>query len=233
MKNGNGLKNPWGWFTLLDGTTEQVKTVQRSCLGKCVECSKDTGVAAKDISGGFMRLFRPMATADKRCNSEVVQGQSPLEPKTDTIRLYLQNKRLRQHKLRSQPKSGRFSVFDLQKLGTDHLPELAGSIGQKLVPLCENLKVSQEELFGVGWLPLPGVTGNVSGSNELLKGCAVVAYVSDHDYDRADGRPWLLNGQVMMESLDSRERLIHHCKAAEDSGNRWQQACHRKYRAAR
>ncbi|ARD65010.1 phage tail tape measure protein [Eubacterium limosum] len=205
--------------TLLDGTTEQVKDRTAELSESVLNVSKDTGVAAKDISGGLYEVISAYGdTADSAKILEVAAkgAKASGASTTDTIRLLSSvTKGYGDTSFEANQKVADLA-FLTAKLGQTTFPELASSIGQ-VVPLCENLKVSQEELFGV-MATATGVTGTASEVSTQLKGVlqalmspteSMIVLMNDLGY---------ANGQAMMESLGLQGSINTIVKAAEDSG---------------
>lgn len=205
--------------TLLDGTTEQVKERTSELSESVLNVSKDTGVAAKDISGGLYEVISAYGdTADSAKILEVAAkgAKASGASTTDTIRLLSSvTKGYGDTSFEANQKVSDLA-FLTAKLGQTTFPELAGSIGQ-VVPLCESLKVSQEELFGV-MATATGVTGNASEVSTQLKGVLQSLMSPTKDMTELMEGLGYANGQAMMESLGFQGALNTIVKAAEDSG---------------
>ena len=205
--------------TLLDGTTEQVKERTSELSESVLNVSKDTGVAAKDISGGLYEVISAYGdTADSAKILEVAAkgAKASGASTTDTIRLLSSvTKGYGDTSFEANQKVSDLA-FLTAKLGQTTFPELAGSIGQ-VVPLCESLKVSQEELFGV-MATATGVTGNASEVTTQLKGVLQSLMSPTKDMTELMEGLGYANGQAMMESLGFQGALNTIVKAAEDSG---------------
>lgn len=205
--------------TLLDGTTEQVKDRTAELSESVLNVSKDTGVAAKDISGGLYEVISAYGdTADSAKILEVAAkgAKASGASTTDTIRLLSSVTKGYGNTSYEANQKVADLAFLTAKLGQTTFPELAGSIGQ-VVPLCENLKVSQEELFGV-MATATGVTGNASEVTTQLKGVLQSLMSPTKDMTELMEGLGYANGQAMMESLGFQGALNTIVKAAEDSG---------------
>ena len=205
--------------TLLDGTTEQVKDRTAELSESVLNVSKDTGVAAKDISGGLYEVISAYGdTADSAKILEVAAkgAKASGASTTDTIRLLSSVTKGYGNTSYEANQKVADLAFLTAKLGQTTFPELAGSIGQ-VVPLCENLKVSQEELFGV-MATATGVTGNASEVTTQLKGVLQLLMSPTKDMTELMEGLGYANGQAMMESLGFQGALNTIVKAAEDSG---------------
>ncbi|VYU53987.1 Phage-related minor tail protein [Eubacterium limosum] len=205
--------------TLLDGTTEQVKDRTAELSESVLNVSKDTGVAAKDISGGLYEVISAYGdTADSAKILEVAAkgAKASGASTTDTIRLLSSVTKGYGNTSYEANQKVADLAFLTAKLGQTTFPELAGSIGQ-VVPLCESLKVSQEELFGV-MATATGVTGNASEVTTQLKGVLQSLMSPTKDMTELMEGLGYANGQAMMESLGFQGALNTIVKAAEDSG---------------
>ncbi|MEG2286218.1 MAG: phage tail tape measure protein, partial [Eubacterium sp.] len=205
--------------TLIDGTTEVAKARTKELSKSVLQVSTDTGVAAKDISGGLYQVISAYGdTADSTKILEIAaKGAKASGASTaDTINLLSAVTKGYGDTSAGANQKAADLAFMTAKLGQTTFPELAGSIGQ-VVPLCENLKVSQEELFGV-MATATGVTGNASEVTTQFKGVLQSLMSPTASMTKLFGELGYTNGQAMIESLGFQGSLNAIVKAAEDSG---------------
>lgn len=205
--------------TLLNGTTEEAKIRTKELSKSVLQVSDDTGVAASNISDGLYQVISAYGdTADSAEILEIAAKGAKASGATtaDTINLLSAVTKGYGDTSASANQKAADLAFMTAKLGQTTFPELAGSIGQ-VVPLCENLKISQEELFGV-MATATGVTGNASEVTTQFKGILQSLMSPTKSMTNLMGELGYTNGQAMIESLGFQGALNKIVKAAEDSG---------------
>lgn len=205
--------------TLLDGTTEQVKKRTNELKESVLQISNDTGVASNNIADGAYQVvsaFGDTADAAKILETAAKGAKASGATTTDTINLLSAvTKGYGDTSAEANQKASDLA-FMTAKLGQTTFPELAGSIG-KVVPLAENLKVSQEELFGV-MATATGVTGNAAEVTTQFKGILQSLMAPTDSMTGLMKKLGYENGQAMMQSLGLQGTIDAITKAASDSG---------------
>ena len=152
--------------TLIPGSTERINELKKAVQDTAVV----TGTSTADISEGLFQLvsaFGDSADSAKQLELAAIAAKAGNASVAESIDLVSAvTKGYGDTSLEAQKK-----VFDLafttNRLGKTTFPELAASLG-KVIPLAENLKVSQEELFAV-MATATGVTGNTAEVATLLR----------------------------------------------------------------
>lgn len=205
--------------TLLDGTTEQVQKRTNELKESVLRISDDTGVASSNIADGAYQVvsaFGDTADAAKILETAAKGAKASGATTTDTINLLSAvTKGYGDTSAEANQKASDLA-FMTAKLGQTTFPELAGSIG-KVVPLAENLKVSQEELFGV-MATATGVTGNAAEVTTQFKGILQSLMAPTDSMTGLMKKLGYENGQAMMQSLGLQGTIDAITKAASDSG---------------
>ena len=153
--------------TLIPGSTERVEELKRGVQDLAIETGKSTA----DLADGLYQVvsaFGDTADTAKILDINARAATAGLATTTDAINLTSAvTKGYGDTSAEATAKAADLA-FTAVKLGQTTFPELAQSIG-RVVPLTAELKVSQEELFGV-MATATGVTGGAAEVSTQLRG---------------------------------------------------------------
>lgn len=156
--------------TLLDGTTEQVKSRVSELSDQILDVSNNTGVATEDLTDGLYQMISAVGdSADVSKQVELAAKGAAAGGATTTDSINLLSAVTKAYGDTSYEAMSKVSdlAFNTVKLGQTTFPELASSI-QQVTGASNTLGVTQEELFGV-MATATGVTGETSQVATQLK----------------------------------------------------------------
>ena len=205
--------------TLLDGSVSEVNKRTEELKQNVYKISNETGLATSNISDGLYQVVSAFGdTADSAKILEIASkgAKAGNAEVTDSINLLSAvTKGYGDTSAKANQKVSDLA-FLTAKLGQTTFPELAGSMG-RVVPLAENLKVSQEELFGV-MATATGVTGNAAEVSTQFKGILQSLMAPTDNMTKLMQKYGYENGQAMIKGLGLQGTIDAITKAAEESG---------------
>lgn len=205
--------------TLIDGTGEAVQARTKQLSKDVLKVSDDTGIAANDISEGLYQVISAYGdTADSSKNLEIAGKAAKAGAATTTDAVNLLSAVTKGYGDTSAEANSKVAdlAFMTVKLGQTTFPELASSMG-RVVPLAAELKVSQEELFGV-MATGTGVTGTAAEVSTQLRGVLQALMAPTDSMTELMGSLGFETGKAMMEGLGLQGTIDAIVKAANDSG---------------
>ncbi len=205
--------------TLIDGTGETVQARTKQLSKDVLKVSDDTGIAANDISEGLYQVISAYGdTADSSKNLEIAGKAAKAGAATTTDAVNLLSAVTKGYGDTSAEANSKVAdlAFMTVKLGQTTFPELASSMG-RVVPLAAELKVSQEELFGV-MATGTGVTGTAAEVSTQLRGVLQALMAPTDSMTELMGSLGFETGKAMMEGLGLQGTIDAIVKAANDSG---------------
>lgn len=205
--------------TLIDGTSEVVQTRTKQLSKDVLKVSDDTGIAANDISEGLYQIISAYGdTADSSKNLEIA-GKSAKAGAATTIDavnlLSAVTKGYGDTSAEANQKVADLSFLTV-KLGQTTFPELAASMG-RVVPLSAELKVSQEELFGV-MATGTGVTGNAAEVSTQFRGILQGLMAPTESMTKLMADMGYETGQAMIKNLGLQGTIDAIVNASKESG---------------
>lgn len=205
--------------TLLDGSIEEVNQRTADLQKNVYKISNDTGLATDNISNGLYQVVSAFGdTADSAKILEIASKAAKAGNAEVTDSINLLSAVTKGYGDTSAGANQKVSdlAFLTAKLGQTTFPELAGAMG-RVVPLAENLKVSQEELFGV-MATATGVTGNAAEVSTQFKGILQSLMAPTDSMTKLMQSFGYENGQAMIQSIGLQGTIDAITKAAEESG---------------
>ena len=199
--------------TLIPGSTERVVELKESVEAMAIA----TGKSTSDLAGG---LFQVISSFGDSADSAKILG---ITARAATAGLATTEQAL---SLVSAVTKGYGEVnaatiqkaadlaFVTNKLGQTTFPELANSIG-RVVPLAAELKVSQEELFGV-MATATGVTGKAAEVSTQLRGVLQGFLAPTADMTELFNELGFETGKAALEQLGFQGALEAVVKGADD-----------------
>lgn len=206
--------------TLIPGATERVLELKAAVQ----EMAVDTGETTGDLASGLYQVISAFGdTADtvKILEANAKAATAGAASTTDAINLTSAVTKGFGDVSAEAVEHASDLAFMAVKMGQTTFPELAGSIGS-VVPLAAELKVSQEELFGV-FATLTGVTGGASEVATQFRGVLQALMAPTESMSTLIADMGFTSGQAMMEQLGLQGTIQAIAQAAQETGTQLQQ----------
>lgn len=153
--------------TLIPGQVERIGELKKSVQDLAIE----TGKSTDDLSGGLFQVISAFGDTAETATILTINAKAAaagIATTTDAINLTSAVTKGYGDTSATAVQHASDLAFMANKLGQTTFPELASSIG-RVVPLASELKVTQEELFGV-MATATGVTGGAAEVSTQLRG---------------------------------------------------------------
>ena len=201
--------------TLIPNATERVLELK----GEVQDLAIETGKSTSDLSDGLFQVISAFGdTADTAAVLGVNARAAAAGLATTTDAINLTSAVTKGYNDTSLEAVQHVSdlAFITNKLGQTTFPELAASLG-RVVPLSAELKVSQEELFGV-MATATGVTGNASEVSTQLRGVLQSLLAPTADMGVLFEKLGVSSGKALIEQHGLQGAIELVTQAAEQTG---------------
>ncbi len=201
--------------SLMPGSTKRVEELKASVQDLAVE----TGKSTDDLAGGLYQVVSAFGdTADTAKILEINAKAAAAGVAETTDAINLTSAVTKGYGDTSAAAVQQVSDLALQtvKLGQTTFPELAGSIG-KVVPLAQQLNVTQQELFGT-MATFTGVTGTASEVSTQLRGVLQSLLAPTEEMSNLFGKLGVSSGQALIQQRGLQGAIDAIVKGAKDAG---------------
>lgn len=195
--------------TLISGDSKSVKNRMKELGNEVLGMSKDLKLSTDLLTDG---LYQTISALGDSADSMDILGTAAKGAKagnatvTDSVNLLSAVMKGYNDVSAEAAQKASDLAFNTVKLGQTSFPELASSMG-KVIPLANNMKVSQEELFTV-YATLTGVTGSASEVTTQLRGALAGLMSPTKDMQKQMKELGYSSGDAMVQELGLEGSLL-------------------------